>query len=121
LDGIIFKCLEKDPEKRYQSAKNLADDLAKVRNDAARASHARETASEPAKPVLEAQADEGIKAVVQSPGRSHRTLVLTGILILVSLIVAGGILLSLEEFAHRPANHRGKHDSTKLSGGSAFR
>ena len=29
LDGIIFKCLEKDPEKRYRSGKALADDLVK--------------------------------------------------------------------------------------------
>ncbi len=38
LDGIIFKCLEKDPEKRYVSAKALAEDLNKLKQESAQAS-----------------------------------------------------------------------------------
>ncbi len=38
FDGIIFKCLEKDPEKRYGSAKALAEDLARLKNESERAS-----------------------------------------------------------------------------------
>jgi serine/threonine-protein kinase len=37
LDRIIFKCLEKEPEKRYRSAKALAEDLSKLQAEAQRA------------------------------------------------------------------------------------
>jgi len=43
--------------------------------------------------VVTAPAGEGKTAAVQSKGHSHGSLVLTGILVLVSLFVAGGILL----------------------------
>jgi eukaryotic-like serine/threonine-protein kinase len=37
LDLIIFKCLEKDPEKRYASAGELAEDLRKLKSDSEKA------------------------------------------------------------------------------------
>jgi len=37
LDDIICKCLEKEPEKRYASAKELAADLRKLKDDSERA------------------------------------------------------------------------------------
>jgi eukaryotic-like serine/threonine-protein kinase len=37
LDNIIFKCLEKAPEKRYGSAQELAGDLRKLKEDSERA------------------------------------------------------------------------------------
>jgi len=40
LDGIVFKCLEKDPAKRYQSAKLLAEDLNRLKAEAERATAA---------------------------------------------------------------------------------
>jgi serine/threonine-protein kinase len=43
LDAIIFKCLEKEPQKRYESAKALARDLAKLRTESERANAAERT------------------------------------------------------------------------------
>jgi serine/threonine-protein kinase len=37
IDRIVFKCLEKEPEKRYSSAKALAEDLSQLRGEAERA------------------------------------------------------------------------------------
>src|SRR6185436_2229527 len=34
LDRIVFKCLEKEPQKRYASAKEVANDLKELRNSA---------------------------------------------------------------------------------------
>ncbi|MBI3849136.1 MAG: protein kinase [Verrucomicrobia bacterium] len=55
LDGIIFKCLEKDPAKRYATAKALAEDLNKLRHESERASA---PGVEPAAPVATSPSKE---------------------------------------------------------------
>lgn len=61
LDNIIFRCLEKNPENRYRTARMLADDLNELRANAERLSRSRGTqfsgAVEP--------------AVVSSPTETH--------------------------------------------------
>ena len=47
LDGVIFKCLEKDPEKRYLSAKTLAEDLIRLRTESERAAIAKKESPPP--------------------------------------------------------------------------
>jgi serine/threonine-protein kinase len=48
LDRIIFKCLEKEPDRRYASARALAQDLAELRSQAERETPKNSKAAEPA-------------------------------------------------------------------------
>jgi serine/threonine-protein kinase len=92
LDGIIFKCLEKDPEKRYKSANSLAEDLVRLRNDVAQTAH-RDKTVEASKPSIMAPLSPTPKATKDRLGHSHRPVVLAGILVFVTLIVVGGSLI----------------------------
>ena len=47
LDGILFECLEKDKDERYQSARELAKDLKRVKRDTARQRQSRITTVRP--------------------------------------------------------------------------
>ncbi|MHC5039175.1 MAG: bifunctional serine/threonine-protein kinase/formylglycine-generating enzyme family protein, partial [Planctomycetota bacterium] len=79
VETICLKCLEKDPNKRYQTGEELADDID------------RYLAGDPilAKPV-------GLTTKMLKKARKYRAVVITGLISLVLLLCAGGVFLFLQ-------------------------
>lgn len=74
LDTIVMKCLEKEPERRYDSARNLAEDLQ------------RYLAGEP---VLARKASAFYR--LRKKARKHRAVVVTGTVALVGMMILLGL------------------------------
>ena len=87
LERIVFKCLEKDPEKRYSSAKAVTDDLVEVKSELERSGHETPV---PAPAVSDpAPAGPGQKAQRSGPAPAW-TLAVAGLVL--GLIVVGAIV-----------------------------
>jgi eukaryotic-like serine/threonine-protein kinase len=72
LDNIIFKCLEKDRDKRYVSAKDLVADLTRLRSDAEWALAQKESPAQTAVPVIPPK-PEPVAAAESVRSSSERT------------------------------------------------
>jgi serine/threonine-protein kinase len=97
LDNILFKCLEKDPEKRYASAKELAADLRKVKEDSDRALAAT-TLEQPPTPSTHASGERQPTALWKlaakaGAGRNAALGWTIGIVVVALLAVGGWVLL----------------------------
>ena len=97
LERVIFKCLEKDRELRYQHAADLRADLKRLKRDTD-SSHAR-AASEiistsPIGPVVPAADRPSSGAVIFNEARRHKGVLALMLVGLVLLMVAMGIYLS---------------------------
>jgi serine/threonine-protein kinase len=86
LDTIVAKCLRKDPEKRYDSAKALADDLDRYLRG---------------EPILGRR--EGILERARRLVRKHRALVVTMVVALAAVAFAGGSAVRERVLAARRA------------------
>jgi Tol biopolymer transport system component len=68
LDAVVLECLEKDPNERTQSAKQVSIDLKRVRRESSRSRASRVTASRPAIRVDRAGTDaEPARAAAPAP------------------------------------------------------
>lgn len=86
LDTIVSKCLSKEPDRRYDSAKALADDLDRYLRGV---------------PILGRR--EGILQRARRLAKKHRTLVLTAALALAAVLFAGGSAVRERVLAARRA------------------
>lgn len=102
LDGMIFKCLEKDPQNRYGSASALASELRKLRGHV-EAAAAKEGVSQPAPEPTGHAAETAPKTeIVEIAERwSRHPLTLAGFSVGIALLAAVVVWLVW----HRPAAH----------------
>src|SRR6266700_3211688 len=97
LERVIFKCLEKDRELRYQHAADLRADLKRLKRDTD-SSHAR-AASEiistsPIGPVVPAADRPSSGAVIFNEARRHKGVLALMLVVFAALIAGVGIYLS---------------------------
>ncbi len=86
LDAIILECLEKDPNERAQSAKQVAIDLKRFKRESTRSQASRITA---ARPAIRATQQAAAVAATEAPRRQNILWpVLAGILVLVGALLA---------------------------------
>ena len=100
LDAIIFKCLEKEPAKRYESAKALARDLAKLKTESERANAAKPAPASP--PRSEPQTPAATPAPARRPLLSPPS---------VSFVISVGLLVALGALVFhstKPSSHSDK-------------
>jgi len=89
LDGIVLKCLEKDPQKRYETAGALAHDLAEIKKlldqpqPQPQAQSAKESTARDVKPP----ARRTLELVQRKPGR--------GLVLAASIVLVLGLLAAL--------------------------
>jgi TolB-like protein/tetratricopeptide (TPR) repeat protein len=91
LDGIIFKCLEKDPAKRYSSGKALAEDLNRLKVESERAMAGRETpVATPAPAVVTPTESTGLWELAGQANRKSNPALIVAIVAVLGLIALGG-------------------------------
>jgi len=88
LDRIIFKCLEKDPLKRYDSAKALAEDFTELKSQAEQALASKAILVESHTPTAASKSEPSASPVVARPQneRTWRTAAF-GALALIALVL----------------------------------
>ena len=101
LDAIVLECLQKDPEERYQSVKEIARDLKRVRRESSRARMSRTFSAQPGPRQSgssagtssasmpaggAAQASSGYDAVAPAPKKSS-----TGWIVWLAVLLVAGL------------------------------
>jgi serine/threonine-protein kinase len=82
LEAVILRCLEKDPEQRYQSVTDLRDDLARATATVETLIHSH-------------QPRRGRRATPKAPhGRSRRLLLMVGVGLAVALLAVGAFWIA---------------------------
>ena len=108
LDRIVFECMQKEPDERYQAAKDISRDLKRFKRESSRSVAARVTSPLP----------HGIEPPSSSDVRHHQLAwSLAALLSIVGIIVLGFYLLRSPERKHPIRSYLLPPDSVNLAYG----
>ena len=84
LDRIVLECLQKEPDERYQSVKDISKDLKRFKRESSKQRMSRVTAS---RPVIRVQPSTDVRVSPEKSWRKNSGYILSGILAIVIVVL----------------------------------